>query len=119
MAEALEIAAKAGDFARVKAGNEVFIKHVEELIPQFEALVKSADRRSGGARGQRRPEPDRDLLARMLEAAGNYDIDSMQQVMDELERYEYESKGDLIERLKEALLNFQYEEIQERLEEVL
>jgi hypothetical protein len=117
MAEALEIAAKSGDFARVMAGNETFIGTVEYLLVQLDALSKSADGVTEGANRAKNalPEPDRALLAKMLEASQNYDIDAMQGVMDELEQYKYESGGELISWLKERLVNFGYDEISERL----
>jgi CheY-like chemotaxis protein len=121
MAESLEIEAKSGDFARVMAGNETFIGKVEELLAQFETLTKSADDVEGEADEGKNtlPAPDRSLLAKMLDASRDYDIDSMQSVMEELEQYKYESQGELITHLKEDLVNFGYEAIQEKLEEVL
>ncbi|MDR0648564.1 MAG: response regulator [Synergistaceae bacterium] len=121
MAEALEIAAKSGDFARVMAGNETFIGTAYDLLTQLEALSKSADDVSDETDSDKNalPEPDRPLLAKMLEASQNYDIDAMQGVMDELEQYKYESGSELISWLKERLVNFGYEEITEKLEETL
>jgi PAS domain S-box-containing protein len=121
MAETLELSAKSGDFARVIAGNETFIGKAEELLSQLSALAKSADDVCKAAESGKNalPSPDRALLAKMLEASQNYDIDAMQAVMDELEQYKYESGGELITWLKERLVNFGYEEISEKLEETL
>jgi PAS domain S-box-containing protein len=121
MAEALELSAKSGDFARVMAGNETFIGKAEELLSQLSALAKSADDvcKATESGKNEQPSPDRALLAKMLEASQNYDIDAMQAVMDELEQYKYESGGELITWLKERLVNFGYEEISEKLEETL
>jgi hypothetical protein len=121
MAEALEIAAKSGDFARVMAGNETFIGKAEDLMAQLASLAESADGVESGADSgrQAKPSPDRPLLERMLEASRSYDIDAMQSVMDELEQYKYESGGELISQLKEQVLNFGYEEISAKLEEAL
>jgi CheY-like chemotaxis protein len=115
MAEALEVAAKTGDFARVMAGNGVFIKTVEALLPQFEALLDSANAVKTAESKNMAPAPDPELLARLLEASKNYDIDVMQQVMEQLEQYSYESGDDLIEWLKEQVTNFGYDQIQEKL----
>jgi CheY-like chemotaxis protein len=121
MAEALEISAKSGGFARVMAGNETFIGKVEGLLAQLDALSKRADGVSEEADGDKNtlPSPDRPLLARMLEASRGYDIDAMQSVMEELERYRYESGEDLVSWLKERLVNFGYDEISEKLEAFL
>jgi CheY-like chemotaxis protein len=121
MAEALEISAKGGDFARVMAGNETFIGNVETLLLQLEDLVRSADEieEDAGSAKSALPAPDRSLLEKMLEASNDYDIDTMQSVMDELDQYSYESKGELISWMKEQLVNFGYDAISEKLEEVL
>jgi CheY-like chemotaxis protein/HPt (histidine-containing phosphotransfer) domain-containing protein len=120
MAEALEIAAKSGDFQRVMVGNETFIGKVEALLQQLDTLSRSADavgRKADGSKNLR-VSPDGSLLAKMLEASQAYDIDAMQNAMDELERYQYESGGELIAWLKEKLVNFGYDEISEKLEEI-
>jgi PAS domain S-box-containing protein len=121
MAEALEISAKSGDFARVMAGNETFISKVEDLLTQLDALAESADEVGDAADRDKTalPSPDRALLEKMLEASRDYDIDAMRSVMDELERYRYESGGELISWLKERIVNFGYDEISEKLAEVL
>ncbi|MDR3354808.1 MAG: response regulator, partial [Synergistaceae bacterium] len=121
MAEALEIAAKDGDFARVMAGNETFIGNVETLLLQLEDLARSADEieKEAGSAKSTFLAPDRSLLEKMLEASRDYDIDTMQSVMDELDQYSYESEGELILWIKEQLLNFGYDPISEKLEEVL
>jgi CheY-like chemotaxis protein len=121
MAEALEIAAENGDFAHVMAGNETFIGKVEALLQQLDTLSRSADavgRKADGSKNLLRVSPDGSLLAKMLEASQAYDIDAMQGVMDELERYQYEFGGELIAWLKEKLVNFGYDEISEKLEEM-
>jgi PAS domain S-box-containing protein len=120
MAEALEIAAKNGDFERVMAGNEAFVDAVGKLLVQLANLSKSAgeikdapDKGKGAS-----PCPARPLLAKMLEASRNYDIDAMRGIMDELEQYQYESGGELISWLKGQIVNFGYEEISDRLNDL-
>jgi PAS domain S-box-containing protein len=121
MAEALEIAAKDGDFARVMAGNETFIGNVETLLSQLEDLERSADEieKEAGSAKNTLPAPDRSLLEKMLNASRDYDIDAMQSVMDELDQYSYESEGELISWMKEQVVNFGYDAISEKLEETL
>ncbi|MDR1651294.1 MAG: response regulator [Synergistaceae bacterium] len=121
MAEVLEISAKSGDFARVMAGSETFICKTEELLSQLKALFESADnvREEADSGRDALPEPDRELLAKMLNASQDYDIDAMQGVMEELERHKYESGQELISWLKGRLVSFGYEEISEKLKETL
>ncbi|MDR1916952.1 MAG: response regulator [Synergistaceae bacterium] len=119
MAEALEAAAKAGDFARVMAGNETFIRAVEALIPQFKAILEKTEEILRHDDKATKPQPDRELLVKMLDASKEYDIDAMQQSMDELEKYNYESQSDLIAWLKEQIVNFAYDQIEEKLTEIV
>jgi CheY-like chemotaxis protein len=120
MAEALEVAAKTGDFARVMAGNETFIRTVEELCAQFSLLLQRADEIESGGGKAVKAAPDRAVLAAMLDACNDYDIDRMQEAMDELEKYAYEeADGDTIAWLKEQLVNFAYDQIGEKLTESL
>jgi PAS domain S-box-containing protein len=121
MAEALEISAKGGDFARVMAGNGTFIGNVESLLLQLEDLARSADKIEEETDSAKKtlPAPDRSLLEKMLDASNEYDIDKMQGVMDELDQYSYESDGELISWMKEQIVNFGYDAISEKLEGML
>jgi hypothetical protein len=119
MAEALEVAAKTGDFAKVMSGNDAFIRAVEALLPQFKALLDDADALLAGDGGDRAAAPDPEQLAKMLEASRDYDIEAMQSVMEELDRRVYDSGGELVARLKEQLANFDYDGIQQELEAAL
>ncbi|MDR3255465.1 MAG: response regulator [Synergistaceae bacterium] len=119
MAESLEIAAKSGDFAHVMAGNETFIRRVEELMPQFQALLESEEGTQESDARNKQPAPDRKLLEKLRDASADYDIDTMQSIMDELDGCEYEAGGDLVACLKDQILNFRYDEIGERLSEIL
>jgi PAS domain S-box-containing protein len=118
MAESLEVAAKAGDFVKVTAGNDTFIRTVETLIPQFRAILDSADALRAQSGRPTAEEPDRKQLALMLEACRNYDIEAMQKIMEELERFSYKSGEELVTWLKEQLVNFDYDSIREKLETV-
>jgi hypothetical protein len=86
---------------------------VEKLIPvlkNFLDEIQSADQRP------LRDSPDPALLARLLKASVNYDMDQMDAVMDELEHYRYTSQADLVDWLKKELNKSALGNIQERLE---
>jgi PAS domain S-box-containing protein len=119
MAESLEMAATSGDFSKVMAGNTTFLRTVESLLPQFTALIDSADAIKDPAAGDTKPKPDPELFQKMLAACRDYDIDQMQQIMEELDKHAYQTQGELINWLKGQLVNFSYDQIQEKLEEVL
>ncbi|MDR1193382.1 MAG: response regulator [Peptococcaceae bacterium] len=121
MAEALEIAAKAGDLQQVLAGNEPFIQAMEDLLPRLSELATGgsggAGQKAGG--GETLPAPDKRLLADILAACREYDVDKMEQVVTELEKHRYATNGDLIPWLKDQLTNFAYDAIEEKLSDLL
>ena len=119
MAESLEVAAKAGDFEKVTAENGTFIRTVEALVPQFQAILDSAGALRAKSGRHTAEEPDREQLAKMLEACRNYDVETMEKTMEELERRSYKSGGDLVAQLKDQLVNFDYDGIREKLEAAL
>jgi hypothetical protein len=59
------------------------------------------------------PEPA--MLAKLLEACEAYRTSIMEEILQELESYEYESGGELVAWLREQLDNLEYDAILERL----
>jgi len=119
MAKELEFAAKAGDFALVSEKNPLFIDRVRNtLVPALEKLVSDeGDAISGGA--ERKPEPDKALLAEALTAAESFDALRLQQIAEELDKYSYEKGGDLVSWFSEKVIAFEFDDIVERLKTIL
>ena len=117
MAKELELAAKANDYAKVLAGNAPFIATVNELKDKLQGLLDEIEGGSGSA--QKKPEPDKELLAVMLQASRDFDVDKMQEALKELEQFEYEKDGDLVKWLSEQVTSFGYDRIEERLALIL
>jgi HPt (histidine-containing phosphotransfer) domain-containing protein len=117
MARDLEMAAKASDFDRVAAGNARFIAAVNELKDKLLALIAEVESGEGG--GQMKPEPDKETLAAMLQASRDFDVDKMQEVLKELEKYEYETGSELVKWLGQQVTAFGYDRIEERLVSIL
>ena len=115
-AKYLEMAAEAGDYTTVAAGNESFIQMMEALIEKLREALAQASGGEGG--GEKKASPDKEVLKSMLEAAKDFDADAMQVAVKELEKYEYETGGDLVSWLTERVTAFAYDEIEERLEEM-
>jgi len=113
MAKELEILAKAGEVEKVSAGSPVFIETVNELNEKFRKAL--AEIEAGNAEAQKKPEPDKALLAAMLEASRDFDVERMQESLKELEKFEYEKGGDLVVWLGEQVTAFSYDRIEERL----
>jgi signal transduction histidine kinase/CheY-like chemotaxis protein/HPt (histidine-containing phosphotransfer) domain-containing protein len=112
MALELELAAKNGDFEATEAKKEAFFKTVEDIIRELEAKLGS---QSHPAAKKRKAAPDADLLEKMLDRCECYDILGMTEVLKELEKYEYESGGELVEWIAAKVDDIEYDEIQMRL----
>ena len=117
MAKELEMAAKAGDYEKAFAGNAPFIAVMNELIAKLrQVLVYAA---AGDEVGQKKAEPDKIVLAQMLQASRDFDVEAMQETLKALEEFEYENGGDLVKWLGEQVTAFGYDKIEERLASIL
>jgi HPt (histidine-containing phosphotransfer) domain-containing protein len=117
MAKELEIAAKENNYEKVLIGNAPFITAVNELKGKLQALLDEFENSSENM--QKKPEPDRELLAIMLQASRDFDVDKMQDALKELEQFDYEKDGDLVKWLSEQVTAFGYDRIEERLASIL
>jgi CheY-like chemotaxis protein len=113
-AEALEQAARNGDLQFIAANNGPFIQDLESLLARTgEALAAAA---KPPAEKIRVSAPRAALLEKLLDACRHYKVNLMEEVLAELENYEYESDGELVSWLREQVDDLEYEAIQERLE---
>jgi hypothetical protein len=118
MAEELERAAKSGDFETVSSLNVEFINTARRLIDNLRGL-KDLSENSGPLKTDMKSAPESELLERILEYSRRFNTSGMEEVISEIDRYTYESSGDLVEWLKEKIENLDYDEITERLEKML
>jgi len=110
-AEALENAARAGDYDFVSANNQKFLETVFQLIANIEeALVKR-----GKESKPIKDKPDEALIARILDACKIFDIDEIDAAMAQMECYEYESDDGLAAWLRQNVDQGKYKSIIERL----
>ncbi|MDR1099577.1 MAG: response regulator [Treponema sp.] len=116
-AEELEQAAKAGEYERVAADNGGFILRVEQALEELGALLEQNT--AGEPAKQRAAAPDKALLEKLLDASKRFKPTAMEEVLAELEKYEYETGGEMIAWLREQLDNLEYDAIRERLEQKL
>ncbi|MDR3364683.1 MAG: hypothetical protein LBS91_07055 [Clostridiales Family XIII bacterium] len=117
MAKELEFSSKAGAYEKTLVGNAPFIAAVNALVAKLQALLDEVGAGAGNA--QKAPEPDRAVLAAMLQASRDFDVDKMQDALKELEKYEYEKNGELVKWIGEQVTAFGYDKIEERLEAIL
>ena len=111
-AENLEIAAKSGDFNYIVTHNEVFLKTVWKLIFDLEDLLASVQ---SGKPKPVKDKPDHETLSKLLSACKSYNMDEVDDVMTELESYQYTTGYSLASWLIESIKRMNFKEIIERL----
>jgi HPt (histidine-containing phosphotransfer) domain-containing protein len=111
-AEQLEHAAKAGNAEFVKRENEGFIGAAGQFITNLTRLLDVLEEQ---IQKPRRAAPDPVLLARIRDAAEQYDISGLDHAMEELEQCVYERDAELIPWLREQIDKSEFEEIITRL----
>jgi signal transduction histidine kinase/CheY-like chemotaxis protein len=111
-AAALETAAKAGDAAFVNERSGHFIAAVETLLESLSGLLQELAEVDPKPR---RESPDAQVLAELLEASRDFDIDGVDEAMEKLESFEYESGGELVEWLRAQVSVAGFKKIAERL----
>jgi signal transduction histidine kinase/DNA-binding NarL/FixJ family response regulator len=112
-AEALELAAKAGDFETVEAKNGAFVENAERLLSDLNTLF--AERKKSETDKPVQERPDDVLLGKMLSASKRFKSSEMEEILAELESYEYRHDADLVPWLREQADNLEYEAIEKRL----
>jgi HPt (histidine-containing phosphotransfer) domain-containing protein len=112
MAEALELAAKKGDFDYIEKNNSAFVSEAGKLIT---GLVEMLDDIAKENPKPKKDEPDKETLDKLYEACNQYNMDGVDEAINELDSYEYNKGGDLIDWLKENVEKMNFAEIKERL----
>jgi len=113
-AAALEQASRKRDERFIKLNNDSFIKDVEKLLERLrEFLAVIAEQENEKPLS---PQPDPDLLKVLAEASKRYKANIMDEALEKLEMYRYESGGELVQWLREQMDNLEYDAIQKRLE---
>jgi len=111
-AEALEHAAREGDFAFVEANNQAFFETAFKLVADIDGLLRAA---AANTSKPSKEAPDADVLSRLLAACDAYDMDGVDAVMKEMDAYEYRADGGLAAWLRENVERMNFVEIKERL----
>ncbi|MDR2049488.1 MAG: hybrid sensor histidine kinase/response regulator, partial [Treponema sp.] len=116
-AEELEHAAKAGDYEKVASKNDSFIAKAETSLEGLKELLQSAA--EDGSEKPAAAAPDKTLLEKLLDASRRFKPAIMEEVLAELEKYQYETGGELVPWLREQIDNLEYDAVREKLETVL
>ena len=114
-ARALEFAAKAADWPTVERDNPTVIAHINQLIEQLQALaqlIDGADKTDDDSRPLV-TAPDAAVLERLAQASYNFEIELMEQAIEELDGFRYRNDPELTERLQAQLTDFRYDLVEE------
>ena len=112
MAEALEKAARSGDFTFIATHNAPFLESMWKLLSEIDAMLAQIYTDKPTLKADR---PNRETLNRLLEACELYDMETIYAAAEELERYEYEFDGELVAWLIENVNKYNFPEIVARL----
>jgi signal transduction histidine kinase/CheY-like chemotaxis protein len=112
-AEVLEHAAKMGNFRHVNQNIPFFAENVKKLLGTLSSLLET----NKAATGEKpsRHAPDAALLDQMENAAANFKIDALEEIIKSLECFEYETQAELINWLREKVDQMEFAAIHERL----
>jgi signal transduction histidine kinase/CheY-like chemotaxis protein len=114
-AEKLELAAKAGDYTTVAAENQDFIRQVELVLTGLKDLLQSTAEKT--PEKEKASAPDKELLEKLLDASRRFKPAAMEEIIQDLEKYEYENDGGLVVWLRKQLDDLEYDAIRDRLAE--
>jgi len=113
LADELEKATYAGDFDFIESRNSVLAEKADRLISDINKLLDDID---ADNKKPTKDKPDTGILAALCQACIEYDMDSVDTAIDELETYDYDSGGELIKWLRENVERINFDEIVERLQ---
>jgi YD repeat-containing protein len=113
-AEALEMAAKAGDIEAISAKNSGLIEETENLLEILNGILSEIEKIKN--KKPRAAAPDRDLVIKILESCKQHNLTLMEEALMELEQFTYDADGELVSWLREQVDKLEYNAIQQRLE---
>jgi len=111
----LEKASSARDFDFIEKNNPAFIEQANKLvsdIDQFIARIAAENPKP------KKDKPEAKMLARLLIACKDFDMDATDNAMEELEKYQYEADDGLTEWLRENVDRMDLKEIAKKLSEM-
>jgi CheY-like chemotaxis protein len=112
IAEALEKAAKEGDFGYVSEKAPDLVQAIVKLLADLDEMQAKI---SALSPKPKKLEPDKDVLVKILEACYTFDMQTVEAAVKELESYEYETNGEFVPWLWENVQQFNVDEIIGRL----
>jgi CheY-like chemotaxis protein len=111
-AEKLEHASKAGDYAFVSENMGDFINEAEAFLAELTSFLDMADPSDDKPS---MPSPDLEVLSRLADACANYDMDEIDELVGELDRFRYEDGDSLILWIKDKIAEGEFGDVLEKL----
>jgi len=112
----LENMSRAGNLQGVLAKNDKLIADAEIIVANVKEWLDKNDVHEAKPKLK---TPDKELLKRLRECCENYDIDSIEEVMSELEKADYEEDADLVKWIREQIDISKMGEVAKRLGETV
>jgi len=116
-AGALEMAALKDDHEYIKSNNKKFIDNVQNLLSDIERSI-SKDKTALSGKPSK-DKPDKVLLSNLLKACESFDIDEIDNAIDEIEAYDYYSDNGLTGWLCENINQGKYKAVITRLQKLV
>jgi CheY-like chemotaxis protein len=111
-AEALEKAAREGKFDYLTANNEAFIEEADKLLDSLDNMLNQIASKKIKTK---KDKPESGILKKLFAACSAYNMDEVDNVMAELEAYDYESDDGLAAWLRKNVDKMNFTEIKEKL----
>ena len=112
----LEQAAASGDLGYIREHNTSFVENLEGFVLCIEEMLISID---ADKYKPKKKKPDRDVMERLLAACNKYDMDGADAAMAEIEKYQYDSDGEIVSWLRENIDIVNFEDVAEKLKSFL
>ncbi|MCL1959334.1 MAG: ATP-binding protein [Spirochaetes bacterium] len=106
----LENLSRAGDLQGVIAKNDKLIADTEIIVNNVQEWLDQND-----AKKPRQKAPDRELLARLRQCCESYNMSGIDEVMLELDKFDYEEDADLMAWIREKIIISEIGEVAEKL----
>jgi len=116
-AEDLEAASRRKEIEFVKAHNGILLDEAAALHQNLEKLLASAAENSTAKPSAKSPDPE--LLKQLLDACKQFKSSLMEEILEKIDKFQYESGGDLAQWLREQMDNLEYDAMEQRLTEEL
>ena len=111
----LETKAKAGDLQGVLELNDVFLRDVQIIVENIKAWLNLHDK----AGKPRLNTPNPVVLEKLRQSLIDCDMNSIDDIMDELESFDYDTDAELIPWLKEKITESDYDDAAKKITDIL